>query len=97
MQLNTDFSDRVVLVTGAAQGIGAAIGNSFVDAGAAVHLADLDHAGVGKTANAIGAKSHSLDLSDRAATVGLIASFIAQRVKQGEAPAPKSRFAFVCE
>jgi len=78
MQLNTDFSDRVVLVTGAAQGIGAAIGNSFVDAGAAVHLADLDHAGVGKTANAIGAKSHSLDLSDRAATVGLIKSIVDQ-------------------
>jgi len=78
MQLNTNFSDKVVLVTGAAQGIGAAIGKSFVDAGAIVHLADLDNEGVGKTANTIGAKSHSLDLSDRVATAGLIESIVNQ-------------------
>ena len=69
------MSDKsIALVTGAAQGIGAAIGKSFVDAGAIVHLADLDGEGVDKIAIDIGAMSHSLDLSDRGATAELIAA-----------------------
>jgi 3-oxoacyl-[acyl-carrier protein] reductase len=72
MQLNTDFSNRVVLVTGAAQGIGAAIGKSFVDAGAVVHVADMDRDGIETVANDIGAQSHALDMSDRTAATKLI-------------------------
>ena len=74
MQLASSFAERVVLVTGAAQGIGAAIAKSFVAAGADVHLADLDREGVDKTANELGAASFALDLSDRAATAELVNS-----------------------
>lgn len=72
MLIDTDFSDRVVLITGAAQGIGAAIAESFVEAGADVHLADIDREGVNKTAEDLGTDSHALDLSNRRATAVLV-------------------------
>jgi len=71
---DTEFTHRVVLVTGAAQGIGAEIARSFVQAGADVHLADLDREGVEKTAAELGVASRALDLSDQAATGELVRS-----------------------
>ncbi len=71
---DTDFSERVVLVTGAAQGIGAEIAKWFVEAGAVMHLADLDREGVEKTAAELGVRSHVLDLSSQAATGEFIRS-----------------------
>lgn len=75
MQLR--FDTRPVIVTGAAQGIGRAIAAAFRDAGARVHVADIDEAGVRQTAVALGATAHALDLSERAAAHRLVEDVVA--------------------
>ncbi len=71
------FDSRVVLVSGAAQGIGRAIGRAFREAGARVHLADIDAAGVKRSAEQIdGATAHVVDLSDQKASARLVASIL---------------------
>jgi 3-oxoacyl-[acyl-carrier protein] reductase len=65
------FDDRVVLVSGAAQGIGRAIASGFLASGAQVHIADIDE-GVRQVGGEIGADPHVLDLSDRAAATALV-------------------------
>jgi 2-hydroxycyclohexanecarboxyl-CoA dehydrogenase len=57
---------RRAFVSGGAQGIGAAIVRSFAAAGARVVIADLDEAGVAKTASEAGATPVRLDVSDSA-------------------------------
>jgi 3-oxoacyl-[acyl-carrier protein] reductase len=65
-----DFTDRRVIVTGAAQGIGRAIVATFTAAGARVHAFDRDEEGL----RASGAAGFSvLDLSDRAAVQAAVA------------------------
>ena len=71
------FDSRVVLVSGAAQGIGRAIATAFRDAGARVHLADIDE-GVRRTGAEIGAAAHVLDLSNRAASAALVEGIAGQ-------------------
>jgi 3-oxoacyl-[acyl-carrier protein] reductase len=65
------FDGRVVLVSGAAQGIGRAIATAFRDAGARVHITDLDPA-VTTIGAALGATAHVLDLSDRIGVAALV-------------------------
>ena len=69
--MDVRFDNRVVLVSGAAQGIGRAIATGFRDAGARVHLADIDP-DVARIGEEIGAAAHVLDLSDRAGCSALV-------------------------
>lgn len=72
------FDNRVALVTGAAQGIGRAIATALVQAGATVHLADIDAAGVTATAQEIGATAHAADLASQEAAQALVSEITAQ-------------------
>lgn len=72
------FDDRVALVTGAAQGIGRAIAAALVQAGATVHLADIDGDGVAASAQALGASAHAADLGSPEAARRLISDIVAR-------------------
>jgi 3-oxoacyl-[acyl-carrier protein] reductase len=72
---------RVVIVTGAAQGIGRAIAGAFAVAGARVHVADLDEAGLAQTAATPGLTAHVVDLATRAAAHRLVADVVAQEAR----------------
>ncbi len=66
MSTTYNFNGRVALVTGAAQGIGRAITNGLLSAGARVHVADINFAGLDRVAEA-GAVPHHLDVANRGA------------------------------
>jgi 3-oxoacyl-[acyl-carrier protein] reductase len=75
------FDDRVALVTGAAQGIGRAIAAALAQAGARVHLADIDATGVQATAKEIGATGHAADLGSPEAAQALVRGIVAANGK----------------
>ena len=55
---------RTALVTGGARGIGRAIGERFAAEGARLALADIDEAGVRRTAGEVGAVALAMDVAD---------------------------------
>jgi len=71
--MSLEFTNRIAVVGGAAQGIGRAIAHGLRDGGATVHALDIDAPGVAKTASDLGISHASLDLSDRHAVARAIA------------------------
>lgn len=85
MAADLDFSGKVVLVTGAASGIGLAAATAFAQRGAHAVLTDRDAAAAGAAAEALrqdGGKASglALDVTDEAAVAG---AFDAVRVEFG--------------
>ncbi|MCC7436097.1 MAG: 3-oxoacyl-[acyl-carrier-protein] reductase [Methanoregulaceae archaeon] len=72
-----DFSDQVVIVTGASRGIGRGIAEAFAKAGAKVACVATTQAGADQTAAAIGGRGYACDVSDAAAVEALIEAVIA--------------------
>lgn len=61
-----DFSDRRILITGAANGFGAAIANAFAEQRGSLVLADIEEAPLREIAGRLGAQAHVFDQSDPA-------------------------------
>ncbi|HGL6720999.1 SDR family oxidoreductase [Burkholderia contaminans] len=78
-RLRADFSGRVVLVTGAAQGIGAAIARRFAESDAFVALADLNGQAAAAQADALAstggdARAYRVDAASRDELGALVAA-----------------------
>lgn len=68
------LAGKVAIVTGGAQGIGAAIARRFVAEGAAVMIADIDEALAQATAQACGARAQHCDVADPASVAVMVAA-----------------------
>ena len=76
--LRFDFSGRTVLVTGAARGVGRAVGEHFRAAGATVYLVDVEADVVAETAREIGAEGLGADVTDSAQVDEVVARVVAE-------------------
>lgn len=77
----TDLSGRVVVVTGAAGGIGGGIADALAEAGATVIVADINEAGAAQKATALTAAGHradsiAIDIADEASVVAACAQVV---------------------
>jgi NAD(P)-dependent dehydrogenase (short-subunit alcohol dehydrogenase family) len=93
-----DYQDKVVLVTGAASGIGRALAVAMAARGARVIAADIDGAGAAETARLTGGDALTVDLAQPGAAVDLIdrahalagrVDMIASNAGMGSGPGPK--------
>jgi 3-oxoacyl-[acyl-carrier protein] reductase len=75
--LTFDFTGRSVIVTGAARGVGRAIGEYFHAAGAAVYLVDYDGSAVKAAAAETGATGLVADVTETSDVIGVIESVVA--------------------
>jgi 3-oxoacyl-[acyl-carrier protein] reductase len=77
-----EVQDKVVVVTGAAGGIGKALMRGFAEAGAAVVATDLDGAAVAAAAKEVGGESpvttHALDVADDGAIERVLGDVLAE-------------------
>lgn len=76
------FGDRVVIVTGAASGIGAACVQAFLREGARVALVDVDGPGLAEQSSLFGGgedsiRTYAVDVTDREAVEKVIADLVA--------------------
>ena len=74
-----DVRDRVVLITGAGQGIGLALARRLHDRGAQLALVDLNEAGLEEAGSSLGAErvlTVAADVTDRAAMADVVARTI---------------------
>jgi len=75
--LTFDFSGRTVLVTGAARGVGRAIGERFRAAGAVVYLVDNDAEAVTAAAAETGSTALRADVSETSQVAGVVERVVA--------------------
>lgn len=76
MNVKYDFTDRTVIVTGAARGIGQGVGELFTRAGANVVLVDRDEAELKTVADDLGAIAAPADVSVSADVDAVVASTV---------------------
>jgi rhamnose utilization protein RhaD (predicted bifunctional aldolase and dehydrogenase)/NAD(P)-dependent dehydrogenase (short-subunit alcohol dehydrogenase family) len=71
------LAGRVVLITGAAGGIGEAVAVAFSRAGASLYLVDRDAEGVSRVADGLGAAHQVLDVTDAQAVTDCVERIVA--------------------
>jgi NAD(P)-dependent dehydrogenase (short-subunit alcohol dehydrogenase family) len=76
--MESNFRNKVIIITGAASGLGKGFAEALAGMGAVLILCDINEAGVRVVAEAINAEAYGLDVSDYESVRRLIAEAIAR-------------------